>query len=55
MGGLKKYEEGTNILRQKLLTTTYETEKAPLRELIRQREKLAESYKENAEEMMKLT
>lgn len=55
MGGLKKYEEGTNILRQKLLTTTDEAEKASLRELIRQREKLAESYKENAEEMMKLT
>ena len=55
MGGLKKYEEGTNELRQKLLTTTDETEKASLRELIRQREKLAESYKENAEEMMKLT
>ena len=55
IGGLKKYEEGTNILRQKLLTTTDEVEKASLRELIRQREKLAESYKENAEEIMKLT
>ena len=55
MGGLKKYEEGTNELRQKLLTTTDETEKASLKELIRQREKLAESYKDNAEEMMKLT
>lgn len=55
MGGLKKYEEGTNILRQKLLTTTSEAEKASLMELIRRREKLAESYRENAEEMMKLT
>lgn len=55
MGGLKKYEEGTNELRQKLLTTTDEAEKASLNEMIRQREKLAESYKENAEEMMKLT
>ena len=55
MGGLKKYEEGTNELRKKLLTTTDETEKASLKEMIRQREKLAESYKENAEEMIKLT
>lgn len=55
IGGLKKYEEGTNELRQKLLTTTDEAEKASLKEMIRQREKLAESYKENAEEMIKLT
>ena len=55
LGGLKKYEEETNILRRKLLTTTDEAEKASLIKLIRKREKLAESYKENAEEMMKLT